>query len=129
MKAAESAADKVAAELELKEKERKNLEKYEHYEYYRRASMAEAMYAALRESLGVMVGEGLPYTEEQIAEAERKRWVAYMRAEGYVGAKKRSDVARTHPKLIHEEQMDEDVRRIDAMIASGKKKKQKKEGK
>ena len=128
MKAAESMADKVAAELELKEKEHKNLQKYENFEYYRRASMAEAMYATLRETLGVVTGDGSPYTEEQIADAERKRWVAYMRAEGYIGAKKRSDVARTHPKLIYEEQVDEDVRRIDAMIAAGKKK-QKKEGK
>ena len=127
LKAAQSSADKEAAEKELKEKEKKNLEKYEHYEYYRRASMAEAMYATLRESLGIVAGEGA-YTEEAIADAERKRWVAYMRAEGYVGAKKRSDVARTHPKLVHEEKADEDVRRIDAMIAAGKKK-QKKVGK
>lgn len=68
--------------------------KYNRYEYYRRSSIAEAIYIRFRENL---ISD---MDDELINECEHKRWNAYMRSEGYVGGTKKDFKAKTHPSLI-----------------------------
>lgn len=71
------------------------IEKYNKYEYYRRSSIAEAIYLRYREKL--ISGCNL----ELLKEYEHKRWSAYMRSEGYIGLGDQKDfIAKTHPSLI-----------------------------
>ena len=75
-----------------------DMETFYKYEYYRNSSRAEAIYAKLREGLGIEPGkDGI--TLEQISEYEHMRWCAYMRTEGYVYGKKKDNIAKTHPLL------------------------------
>ena len=76
-------------------KERAEAEaKYNKYEYYRRSSIAEAIYINFREMLVTETNA------EVLKEYEHKRWNAYMRSEGYVGGDKKDYIAKTHPSLI-----------------------------
>ena len=40
-------------------------------------------------------------------DAEHKRWMAYMRTEGYVYGKVKDDVAKTHPSLVPTKELSE----------------------
>ncbi len=75
-----------------------DMETFYKYEYYRTSSRAEAIYAKLREGLGIELGKD-GVTLEQISEYEHMRWCAYMRTEGYVYGKKKDNIAKTHPSL------------------------------
>lgn len=75
-----------------------DMEMFYKYEYYRNSSRAEAIYAKLREGLGIELGKD-GVTLEQIAEYEHMRWNAYMRTEGYVYGQKKDDIAKTNPSL------------------------------
>lgn len=70
------------------------IEKYNKYEYYRRSSIAEAIYLRFRD---VLMPDADP---ELLKEYEHKRWSAYMRAEGYIGGNQKDSIAKTHPLLI-----------------------------
>lgn len=71
------------------------IEKYNKYEYYRRSSIAEAIYLRFREKL---ISDCEP---EILKEYEHKRWSAYMRSEGYIGLGKQKDyISKTHPLLV-----------------------------
>lgn len=71
------------------------IEKYNKYEYYRRSSIAEAIYLRFREKL---ISDCEP---EILKEYEHKRWSAYMRSEGYIGLGEQKDyLAKTHPLLV-----------------------------
>lgn len=75
--------------------EAKAIERFHKYEYYRRSSIAEAIYLRFREKL-------VKGTDPEILkEYEHKRWSAYMRSEGYIGLGCKKDyIAKTHPSLI-----------------------------
>lgn len=75
-----------------------DMETFYKYEYYRNSSRAEAIYAKLREDLGIKLGKD-GVTLEQITEYEHMRWNAYMRTEGYVYGRKKDNIAKTHPSL------------------------------
>lgn len=71
------------------------IEKYNKYEYYRRSSIAEAIYLRFREKL---ISDCEP---EILKEYEHKRWSAYMRSEGYIGLGEQKDyISKTHPLLV-----------------------------
>lgn len=73
---------------------RKSIYQFEHYEYYRRSSMAQAVYLETFYRLNVLHGsERLPDEEN-----EHKRWNAYMRSEGYIRGE-RDDIAKRHCDL------------------------------
>ena len=117
---------------ELKIEKHKQLVKYERFEYYRKASMAQAMHEVLRRGLGVLPDQN-GYTGAQVTEWEHRRWTVFMRSEGYVyedlseyptledTGKKRAtdDIARAHERLKHceilsSEEWDKDARLIGA---------------
>lgn len=90
---------------------------YNKYEYYRKSSMAEAIYLMCREK---WVTESDP---EVLAEYEHKRWSAFMRAEGYIGSSGEKDnVAKTHPKLIPYQSLTPEERKKDAINTKKSKK-------
>ena len=76
-----------------------NTRLYDEYEYYRRASIAEALYSELRIALGILLDDN-DDNRELLKKYEHMRWNAYMRAEGYVYAPTRDDIAKTHPSLV-----------------------------
>ncbi len=93
----------------------KNKKLYDKYEYYRRASVAEALYSERRVALGIVTGKD-ENADEIIKEYEHRRWNAFMRSEGYVYLQKRDEIAKTHHSLIsyydlskHEKSKDEVV--------------------
>ena len=72
--------------------------KFDNYEYFRRASIAEALYSEMRIKLGLLLTGN--DNEEILKEYEHRRWNAYMRTEGYVYGKNKDTVSKTHPSLI-----------------------------
>lgn len=92
---------------DIKEKMAKQ---FERYEYFRRSSMAGAMYRRLRADLGIVKrseSEDLPKEEREaniryndiLREYEHRRWNTFIRADGYVRSPVRDDIAKTHPLL------------------------------
>ena len=94
----------------------KNLEdelnKYIHYEYYRRSSLAKAVHKKSLEKRGLFTPETLRTVQEhdpnnnkcrcEICKAritEHMRWNAFMRVNGYRHGEKRNDMAKIHPCL------------------------------
>ncbi len=69
-------------------------DKYNKYEYYRRASIAEVIYLIFRTRLVK------DCDADTLMIYEHRRWSAFMRSEGYVYLPERSDIAKTHPSLI-----------------------------
>ena len=68
---------------------------YNKYEYYRRASIASAVYQEVLAQNGITFAS----VEEQ-KKYEHFRWNAFMRAEGFVyDAETRDHIAKTHPSL------------------------------
>ena len=72
---------------------------FDKFEYFRNSSRAEAVYAQIREQLGIALGEN-GVTLSQITEYEHMRWNAYMRSEGFVYGQKKDYIAKTHPDLV-----------------------------
>ncbi len=98
---------------EESEKEvRKSLYDFEHFEYYRRSSTAQAVYLETYRLLAQKRNSDETPTQEN----EHKRWNAFMRAEGYVrcGKGKTDHIAKCHEDLVpfgklekHEKDKDE----------------------
>jgi len=103
--------DKMGLECHLKwsktnEEREEAIALYDRYEYYRRASYAEALHTLLREDLGLVLGTEGGVLDEEIVENEHKRWSAFMRAEGYVGSSKKDNIAKTHTDLVPFDELD-----------------------
>lgn len=90
------------------EDEEKERAKYYKYEYYRRSSIAEALYAKLRVKLGILTG-GSAEEDRQIRINEHCRWNAYMRTEGYVHIPdtkpERDHIAKVHFNLVPDKRL------------------------
>ena len=85
---------------------------YEHFEYYRRASMARAVHRAILVRMGL-----LPENGEEEKVTEHNRWSAFMRSEGFVyDPAVRDNIAKTHPDLIPYGQLSEIDREKDALL-------------
>lgn len=85
-------------------------EKYNKYEYYRRSSIAEAIYLRFREKL---ISDREP---EMLKEYEHRRWSAYMRSEGYIGMEGQKDyIAKTHPLLVPYQSLSPEEQNKDAI--------------
>ncbi len=105
-------------EAVVQEKLAQETAKYEKYEYFRRSSMAEALYADCRERLGIRRGESADM-DASITQHEHKRWNAYMRSEGYIGGSEKNEIAKTHKSLIPFGRLDEnDIRRDQAVAGT-----------
>ena len=93
------------------EEKQEAFDKFNHYEYYRRSSMAQAVYRQLRESLGYhRMDEGTEEGKKNnnvLREYEHRRWNTYMRSEGYVLAERKDHIAKTHTLLIHFDELPE----------------------
>lgn len=81
----------------------KQINNFDKIEYFRRSSITEALHMMLMEKLGFYE----KYSESEIHEMKHKRWIAYMRAEGYEYNNIRSVVGKTHNWLIPIEKKDE----------------------
>ena len=82
-------------ETEINAEIEKSRSFYDKYEYYRRTSIAKAIYEELLAKAGVTFA-----SEEYEKENEHKRWSAFMRAEGYVyNADSKNHIAKTHSNL------------------------------
>lgn len=85
------------------EDKRKAEKAFNHYEYYRRSSMAQAIYRKLRGDLGFHKMDDT--TEEgrrnnhMLRNYEHRRWNAYIRAEGYIRGDCKDHIAKTHTLL------------------------------
>ena len=99
----------------VKEKE-SSKDSYSKYEYFRRSSMAEAMHGYMRKSLGLMPSLVDEKTKKLIFKHEHCRWCAFVRAEGYVARKTRSDLAKTHNNLRPYNELTDDVRLLDELV-------------
>ena len=77
------------------DKVRDSLYRFEHFEYYRRTSTAQAVYLEAFCLLAEKQKTGAVPTLEN----EHKRWNAFMRAEGYICGK-RDDIAKRHNDLV-----------------------------
>lgn len=91
-------------------------------EYNYRSSVAAAMAGKIRMELGISGADKLDEerTEEEkavIQPLEHRRWNAYMRSEGYVYAKIRNNLARTHYDLVHYDDLPEDERIKDGLVS------------
>ncbi len=135
---AKTEEERLACIETLKKEKQAQIAKYERYEYYRKASMAQAMHEVLREKLGMLPDKN-GYDGAELTEYEHRRWTVFMRAEGYVyedlsaypvleeTGKKRAmdDIARAHERLRHlevlsDEEWDKDARSIGAKIRKQK---------
>ena len=85
------------------------IEKYNKYEYYRRSSIAEAIYLRFRD---ILMPDADP---ELLKEYEHKRWSAYMRSEGYIGGNQKDSIAKTHPLLIPYQSLSPEEQNKDAI--------------
>ena len=89
--------------------------KFDNYEYFRNASIAEALYSEMRVKLGLLFND-LTGDEEDLKEYEHRRWNAYMRSEGYCFGKEKNSVAKTHPSLIPYKRLSESEKRKDQVV-------------
>jgi len=104
-------ADSSDAE-ELRQQIRESRLAYEHFEYYRRASMARAVYRAVLTRMRL-----LPENEEDEKTGEHNRWSAFMRSEGFVyDPAVRDNIAKTHPDLVPYGQLGRIDRDKDALL-------------
>ena len=88
---------------------------FKKFEYYRRASMAQALY------YNVLALNNLRpcYNDEDLVKWEHARWNAYMRAEGYVYGSKKNNVMKTHKELVPFSQLDKKQWEKDLIFADG----------
>lgn len=86
-------------------KNKENLDKFKKYEYFRRASLAQALHARFAQEAAKKLG--VSDESYNFGDAEHKRWMAYMRTEGYVYGKVKDDVAKTHPSLVPTKELSE----------------------
>ncbi len=86
-------------------KNKENLDKFKKYEYFRRASLAQALHARFAQEEAKKLG--VSDESYNFGDAEHKRWMAYMRTEGYVYGKVKDDVAKTHPSLVPTKELSE----------------------
>jgi len=95
---------------------------YDKHEYYRRASVAEALYSERRVQLGIITGKD-SQTDEIIKEYEHRRWNVFMRAEGYVYAPVRDEIAKTHPSLIPYQDLSKKEKKKDEVVLKAREEK------
>ena len=79
-------------------------ESFWRYEYNYRSSMTSAIHMAARKTCGIQgteKPEGALTEEEKTALGllEHRRWIAYMRTEGYCYGESRNDLGKVHPDL------------------------------
>ena len=109
--------EKSALELHLhwanSEQEREEaIGKFNHFEYYRRSSMAQAVYREQRERLGLVrmdetTAEG-KRNNDILRNYEHRRWNTYMRSEGYILSENKDHIAKTHSLLIPFDELPEE---------------------
>ena len=109
--------EKLALSIHLfwantEDEKQKAIEKFNHYEYYRRSSMAQAVYRELRAQLGYhkmdeATNEG-KLNNDLLREYEHRRWNTYMRTEGYILSDSKDHIAKTHPMLISFDELPEE---------------------
>lgn len=102
-------------------------EDFWNFEYNYRSSMATALHYYARLHCKVP-GAGVPDEElakeentalrERLEILEHRRWNAYMRGEGYVHGPKRNDLGKVHHNLVTFEELPDDIKRLDSLIAS-----------
>ena len=115
--------EQVLRETEAKYQESLNTmdskrELYEHFEYYRRSSLCNALHDEFKKNLGyVRKGDGSE-TDRMISEYEHRRWNAFMRSEGFTYGTERDYIAKTHPDLIPYEELSQKQKRKDDVVIS-----------
>ena len=109
--------EKVALDIHLfwastEEEKEKAVKKFNHYEYYRRSSMAQAVYRELRARLGYQkadeaTAEGKK-NNDILRDYEHRRWNTYMRTEGYILSDSKDHIAKTHTMLVPFDELPEE---------------------
>lgn len=88
------------------------IEKFNHYEYYRRSSMVQAIYRELRQTLGFRRMDETTEERKQnnniLCDYEHRLWNTYMRAEGYILSESKDHIAKTHSLLIPFDELPEE---------------------
>ncbi len=100
-------------------------ESFNQYEYFRRSSIAQALFAAHLHELGILVLEKFAEDEERgvteyadrIGKLEHNRWSVYMRTEGYVYGKEKDYINKTHGDLVSNAELAENRKLLDHYTA------------
>ncbi len=89
------------------------------YEYFRRSSIAQAVYAEHREKCGFKEREEKSEQDraynEMLKEYEHRRWNVFMRTEGYVYGKTKNDILKTHPDLVPYQKLSKEEKAKDSI--------------
>ena len=91
-------------------------ELYEHYEYYRRSSLCNALHDEFKSVLGYVRRNDGSETDRIISEYEHRRWNAFMRSEGFTYGKEKDYIAKTHPDLIPYDDLSKAEKRKDDIV-------------
>ena len=78
---------------------RKNIERFEKYEYYRKSSLAQAVFYRILNKAKIIP------SGDSIGIYEHARWNVFMRSEGFVLGDKRDFVKKTHNELVDFEKL------------------------
>ena len=78
---------------------RKNIESFEKYEYYRKSSLAQAVFYRILNKAKITP------SSDSIGIYEHARWNVFMRSEGFVLGDKRDFVKKTHNELVDFEKL------------------------
>ncbi len=90
-------------------------DQFKKYEYYRRASMAQALYYNV-----LAISQLKPCKrDEDLVKWEHARWNAFMRSEGYVLGEKKNTIMKTHKELVPFHKLSKDQWEKDLIFADG----------
>ena len=81
----------------------REIEKFEKYEYYRKASRGQALFYRVLKEAKVSPCKDL----KDLGKYEHARWNVFMRAEGFVRGDKKSFINKTHYDLVDFERLND----------------------
>lgn len=88
---------------------------FKRYEYFRRASMAQALYYNV-----LAISQLKPSkNDDDLVKWEHARWNAYMRSEGYIYGKSKNTIMKTHKELVPFHKLSKDQWEKDLIFADG----------
>lgn len=93
---------------------------FEKFEYFRRSSVATALYEQMRKSMGIVPGIS-DEMDSLISEYEHYRWNVYMRSEGYVyryNNGEKDEISKTHYDLTIFDNLSDTEKQKDVFVTN-----------